>query len=253
MSEVIQDNPALMDEPPPGVRTGCEQEPEKKIERAAVPVEAGSLVARDHRELGSILNWISKGGGFPERFKTNEQRIAAYNLSHSLMGAQWQLALNNIAIIKGQMCIYGELPGTLAERTREVTEKEVYLIDSDYKRICIENMNLNSAPFAAVCKIQRKHRAKKEFTYSMEQAIAAGQYPPKKSGGDPNPDSPWNKHLKTMLMRKAMALAIKFEFPDALVGVPIAEYEHDAAPDLVDVTPPADRAAELNRKFGGAQ
>ncbi len=233
---------------PPPVDQTTEVKVEKKT-AAPVVVEAGALVPTNALELGAILTQISTGGGFPTRFDSKEKRMAAYNLAHSLMRDQWQLALNHIAIIKGQMCIYGELPGTLAERTGEVQEKEVYTLNAEYKRISVENKNLNDTPFAAVCKIQRKGRAMKEFTYSLQEAKNAGQYPPTKRDGSLNADSPWEKFFKVMLMRKAMGLAIKFEFPDALVGVPIAEYDYDEAPDLIDVTPTVDKAELLNNKF----
>ncbi len=223
----------------------------------SVALRDGSLAPKDASELSRTLANIAKGGGFPERFDTQEKRIAAYNLAQSLMGPQWQLALNHIAIIKGQMCIYGEMPGTLAERTGEVEEKEVYLLDADYQRINTTNKNLGAEPYAAVCNIKRKGRAKKEFTYTIDEAKKAGQYPPTKWSKQENKkvlneDSPWEKFKKIMLMRKAMAIGIKFEFPDALVGVPIAEYDFDEAPDIKDVTPrtdSVDKAALLNNNF----
>lgn len=225
---------------------------------APIAVKDGSLSPQDQTQMRNMLSWIARGGGFPERFDTVEKQLAAYNLAHSLMGSQWQLALNHIAIIHGQMCIYGEMPGTLAERTGEVEEKRVYLITRDYVEICTSNKNLDADIYAAVCKIKRKGRDLKEFSYTIDEAKKAGQYPPMKwvkgGGGrkEHNPDSPWEKHFKVMLMRKAMALAVKFEFPDALVGVPIAEYDFDEAPDIKDVTPresKEDRVKMLNERF----
>lgn len=243
-----------------------EKKEEKKEEKVvAKPIEVdnfgGGLVPKTHVELKVVLTQIALGDGFPERFKNPEQRMAAYNLANSLMGSQWQLALNNIAIIKGQMSIYGELPGALAQRTGEVAEKEVYLIDAEYKRICTDNKNLNAEPWAGICQIQRKGRVKKEYSYTMDDAKKAGQYPPMKGvwenrqkvGEIPNEDSPWWKFTKVMLMRKAMNLAIKMEFPEAMVGVPIAEYDFDEAPDLKDVVDSrpsfTERAKALNGRF----
>jgi len=160
------------------------------------------------------------------------------------MADDWQLALNHMAIIKGQLTIYGELPGTLAERTGEVAEKEVFLIDKDYTKICLENKNLTAEPFGAICNIQRKGRVMKQFFYTIDQARKAGQYPPKRRDGSINDDSPWHKYTHTMLLRKAMSLGVKFEFPEALVGVAIAEFEHDLAPDLREVSPAQNAVAE---------
>ncbi len=233
----------------------------------APPIELkdGSLNPSNHLELRATLSQIAAGNGFPARFDTPEKRMAAYNLAHSLMGARWQLCLNNIAEIKGQLSIYGELPGALAEQTKEVEEKEVYCIDAKFQKICIENKNLDEFPYAGVCFIQRKGRSKKEFTYTLEDAKHAGQYPPmkaewvnkQKTGNSiVNEDSPWHKWPKTMLMRKAMALGINFEFADAKVGVPVAEYDFDEAPDLKDVTPKVnrnDRVTDLNARFKSSE
>ena len=231
---------------------------DEQTKAVALAVDDGYISPTTAGQLKGFLNSIAAGGGFPKRFDTMEKRIASYNLAHSLMGKRWQLCLNNIADIKGQMTIFGELPGALAEQTKEVEEKEVYCLDKDFKKICIENQNLDANPYAGVCLIKRKHRAKKEFTYTINEAIHAGQYPATKYDKGsrqqvPNPDSPWMKFTKVMLMRKAMSLAVKFEFADALVGVPVAEYDFDSAPDLVkDVTPNYDKieqARDLNRRF----
>jgi hypothetical protein len=235
--------------------------PESKA--APLEVKRGALMPKTGTELTALLGKIAEGGGFPERFKTPAARMAAYNLSQSLMGERWQLCLNNIASIHGQMTIFGELPGALAEQTKEVEEKEVYCIDDKFEKICVEKKNLDAPPYAGVCKIKRKGRALKEFTYTLEEARKAGQYPAmktewkdnKRTGKQiENPDSPWMKFTKVMLMRKAMNLAVKFEFADAMVGVPIAEYDFDQAPDLRDVTNSAgddgeNTAAELTKTY----
>lgn len=208
----------------------------RSVQPDPIDVIEGALVPQDSSELNRTLANIAAGGGFPARFDTGQKRIAAYNLAQSLMGGKWQLALNNIANIKGQLSIYGELPGALAEQTKEVEEKEVYMIDADRKRICLLNDNLTAEPWAGVCLIQRKGRKLKEFFYTMEMAKTAGQYPAKRKDGSINLDSPWMKFTGVMLMRKAMALGIKFEFADAMVGVPVAEYDHDEMPEIRTVT-----------------
>lgn len=206
-----------------------------------MPIVEGKFTPSNANELVGLIEKIAKGGGFPSRFKNQEERIAAYNLARSLMGEKWQLALNHIAIIHGQMCIYGELPGAIAEATGQLKEKKVFLIDSEYKEICINNKNMDQAPFAGVCVIQREGRESKEFHYTIEDAKRAAQLP---AGSH----SPWTKHLKVMLLRKAMNIAVKMEFPDALLGVAIAEHEHDELPEK-DVTPHNEYNNVLKERF----
>lgn len=233
-----------------------DQKPEVKESKAIVLDEHGQLLPTDHQQLKAILKTIAEGGGLPSRFDTLPKQIAAYNLARALMADRWQLAVNNIASIHGQMTIYGELPRTLAEETKEVSEFHVYVIDKNYKRICLENENLDEAPFAGVCEVQRGQRMKNQFTYTLKEAEKAGQYPPtrwdrKTDKRVVNEDSPWLKYTKVMLMRKAQALGVKFTFPEALAGAKIAEYDFDELPDYVpvkDVTP-VDKAKLVNEKF----
>ncbi len=220
-----------------------------------------ALAPINHIEFKSVITAISEGGGFPARFKTFPAKIAAANLATSLMGRKWQLAINNIADVKGTLTIYGELPGAIAEQTGQVEAKRVFVIDEEYNEICLKNKNLHMKPVAGVCQIKRKGRPANEFTYTIKEAEAGGFYPAykaewvnnQKTGKQiENPDSPWMKHTKIMLMRKAMNLGIKFEFPDAIVGCPIAEYDYGAAPDLDgsrDITPANTVADEMNKEF----
>jgi len=211
-------------------------------------------------ELSNFLSILSRGGAFPETLDTKEKQVAVYQMARSLMGDRWQLAINHIAPVKGRLTIYGELPRAIAEQTKEVEEFRVYVIDSKYNEICLLNKNLDQPAWAGVCEVKRKGRAMKQFTYTIQEAEAAGQYPAMKYDRETkkrvlSPDSPWNKYTKVMLMRKAQALAVKFEFPDAMLGVPIAEYDHDVAPDLQEVkdVTPENKADKLNERFNGGQ
>lgn len=234
------------------------REPEK-------PVQKAELAAVDHNrllaptsagELSRFLSLLADGGAFPDSFDTQPKRVAVYQMARSLMGDRWQLALNHIATVKGRLTIYGELPRAIAEQTGEVEEFRCFVIDDQYREIGLANKNLESFPYAAVCEVKRKGRSLKQYTYTLQEAKNAGQYPAMKFDKESrqkvlSPDSPWNKFTKIMLMRKAQAMAVKFEFPDALLGCPISEYEDDIAPDLEkDVTPPS-LADTLNKRFGG--
>lgn len=220
----------------------------KPVTAVPVALDRGVIAPRDASELNRTLEMLAKGNAFPECFDSPPKRLAAYNVARALMGDQWPIALNHLAYIKGKLMMYGELPGAIAQRTGDLQSKEMYLITKDYQRICIENKNLDAEVWGAQCTIKRGD-VSNHFFYTLEEAIKAGQYPPKRRDGSPNHDSPWEKHFKVMLMRKAQAQAIKFIFPEALVGVPIAE-DYDEAPDCVDVTPSKnDIAKDLNSRF----
>lgn len=251
MSEDVQEPPQDVVLSVTSEKIAAQAIPEKVVQEAnsMVPVQAGFIMPQNQQQLSWLIGILGDGSAFPAGFDTKPKRLAAYSLGFALMGQQWHLAVNNMAFIKGKLSIWGELPGTLAERTGEVAEKNVYAINKDYKKICTENKNIDDEPYAGVCEIQRKGRVKKEFTYTIKEAEKAGQYPATRRDGSPNADSPWMKFTKVMLMRKSMALGVKFEFPEALVGVPIAEYDYDEAPDLVKDVTPRKTASELNSKF----
>jgi hypothetical protein len=208
-----------------------------------MPVSGGLVSPETQTDLKRFITALAKGGAFPKRFENFEQQLAAYNLARSLMGDKWQLAINNIASIHGQMMIYGELPRALAESTGQVEDIDTYVVDSEYNRICVKNKNLGNMPYAGVCDIKRSGRKEKQFVWTIEQAKQAGQYPAKDY-------SPWMKFTDVMLMRKAQALAIKLEFSDAVSGLPIAEYEKDVALDLHDQRDVTDgKVSDFNAKI----
>ncbi len=99
----------------------------------------------------------------------------------------------------------------------------------------MENKNLDAEVWAAVCQIKRKNRSMNEYTFTMGEAETAGLK--SKSG-------PWKQYPKIMLARRAIGHAIKFEFPDAVMGVGIAEYDHHQAPDLEPIR-------DVNTRSGG--
>lgn len=240
-----------------------EVKPDKPVDKVgAIAVHNGVMMPSNHVELTRVLARLGEGGAFPKRFDTDAKRLAAYNMAVSINPARWQIIVNGIADIEGQLCLFGELPGALAEWTGEMEQRELYVIDKDYKRINVANKNLNEFPFAGVLEIKRKGRPTNQFFYTMKEAEAAGQYPAMKAEWKdnkrtgkmiPNTKSPWMTATKVMLMRKALNMGIKFEFPDAIMSTPVAEWDHDAAPDIKDVTG-SDRnvkSDEINQTFGG--
>ncbi len=202
------------------------------------------MVPGDSKELSYYLQKIGIGGGFPAIFDTNEKKLAAYNLARALLGDRWQLALNHMAFIEGKLCIYGELPGDAVVRTGQLKNKKVWLIDKDYKEISVANKNLEVEPWGAVMEITRLGHDKNTFHFTIEDARKLGKYP------EPNKNKPWAKAIGTMLLRRVQSFGYKFTFPEAFVGVPIAEYDFDVAPDLENIRDVGPAMADkLNSKF----
>lgn len=206
-----------------------QSEPVVAAKPASILVDAKTqaLVARDNTELVRMIQIMMKGQAFPKSLDTPEKIIAAWQVAASLKVPP-AVAIQNMAVIHGSVCIWGQLPKALAEATGELEDFRLVLIDVDQKQISLENKNLNSDVWAAVCQIKRKGRTTNEYVFSMKDAAQAGL--DKKAG-------PWKDYTKVMLSRRAIAHAIKFEFPDAVMGIGIAEYDLNEAPDMRDVTP----------------
>lgn len=195
------------------------------------------LVAKDNNELVRMIRVFMKGQAFPKSLDTEEKIITAWQAAASL-NVPPNMAIPNMAIINGSLTIWGQLPKALAEATGQLTDFQLIMVDQEYNEICLANKNLHQPPWAAIVKIKRGQRSTNEYFFTVEDARTARLLD--KTG-------PWKDYRKVMLARRATAQAIKFEFPDALLGLSIAEYDMNAAPDLKDVSPRKDVAAEINK------
>lgn len=195
------------------------------------------LVAKDNSELIRIIRVMMKGMAFPKSLDTEEKILAAWNMAAALKIPP-AIAIQNMAVIHGSVCLWGQLPKALAEATGELEDYSLVLIDKEQNVISLANKNLSSEVWGAVCYIKRKNRTRNEYVFTMDDARRAKL--DSKTG-------PWKDYTKIMLSRRVVAQAVKFEFPDALMGLEISEYRYDTAPDLKDVTPSQDRDAIAER------
>lgn len=187
-----------------------------------------TLIARDNKELMRMIQIFMQGNSFPSSIDTPAKCITAWNLACSLNPDAPQRLISRMMYVNGQLGIWGEAPRALAERTGEVEDFELFVVDEKYERICLENKNLSHDPYAAVCRIKRKGRTKNEYYFTVDEAEKAGLL--SKRG-------PWQQYAKAMLCWRAQGQGLKFEFADALMGTDIIEYKYNFAPDVKDVTP----------------
>lgn len=223
---------------------------ENKAVATAEPIKAnelGAVVGRDNREIMRVISQLMKSDALPSWYKSPEQVFLCWNLAASL-GLRPQPALQNICMINDTPYLFGDLPLTLANMTRELLDCKVFVCDGEYNEIGFDNKNLNAEPFSGVCMIHRKGREKKTFTFSVEDAKNAKLWMKTSSSGKA---SPWVLYPKIMLMRRALGMALKFEFADALKGALLQGYDNnEPPPNLKDVTDTRkDPAADLNKRF----
>lgn len=195
---------------------------------APIMVDAKSqfLVARDNSELVRMIKIFMNGQSLPKSLDTEAKVITAWQAAASL-GIPPIIAIQNMAIIHGTLSMWGQLPKGLAEKTGQMEEFKLIFFDGQQREICLGNKNLHDPVWGAVTQMRRNKRAKNEYYFTEIEAQAAGLL--SKAG-------PWRDYRKTMYARRTTAHAVKFEFPDALMGISVAEYDLHEAPDLKDVT-----------------
>lgn len=118
-------------------------------------------------------------------------------------------SLQNIAVINGKPCIYGDV---LMSLTKIHPEFE------DIKEHFDEKLQ------AAVCEVKRRGQTLHIATFAIEDAKKAGLW---------NKPGPWTQYPKRMLQMRARGFALRDTFPDALQGLILAE----EAMDYKDITP----------------
>lgn len=235
MSEEVQ-------EPPPDVvLTEEKKKGDVTIVHAPISVDAKTqqLIARDNSDLVRMIKIFMKGASLPKTLDTEAKVITAWQAAASLKVPPI-VAIQNMAIIHGSLCMWGQLPKALAHATGELEDYKLILFDSAQKVINLENKNLEAPVWGAAVQMRRTRHSMNEYTFTEPEAEKAGLL--KKSG-------PWSDYRKIMYARRTTGHAVKFDFPDAVMGIGIAEYDHHAAPDLMKDVTPNDKAAELNNRF----
>jgi hypothetical protein len=229
--EVAAAEPEIGLQPPNSTNNG--QAPKQTAAVMKVDPKTQQIVLNDNAEMLRLITVFMEGKALPKTLDTPAKVISAWQMAASLRIPP-AIAIQNMAFINGTISIWGQLPKGLAEATGELSDCRVFWVDKEFNEICVKGKNLDAQVWAAVVRIKRKARSVNEYFYSVEDAKTAGLL-----GKDV-----WKSYLRIMLARRAMGHAIKFEFPDALMGLSIAEYDHNIAPDLVDVTESSEQVAD---------
>lgn len=203
--------------------------------------DSGHLVAQDAEQMWRIATMAIKSGFVPKAYQRPEQVVIAMQFAVGLGLPASVASLQEIAVINGKPSIFGDLPLKLVRESGKLEKFKEYLIDKDYKPISLENKNLDSDLYAAVCEIKRKGYEEKTFTWTMKQQQQTK-----------NNNPVWRAYPTIMLKRKARSLALKDEFADILGPISIAEYNHETIPDVREVNekPRQNEADKFESMFG---
>lgn len=217
------------------------------VKALAVNPETQQIVVRDANEQVRLIKRYMDGGAIPESFKTIEQAQVAWTWAGSLYPGKELTLLQNMAIINGKASLWGEAPKALAFEKKLIEYCQPYLYDEDYKELKPENKNCDSPFLGAACKIKRTGGVETTYHFTIEDAKKARLWEKRSANGK---ETPWITYPKVMMMRRVQGMALKFECSDLFLGMAIAEYDFNEAPDIKDVTPKTGSAAHLlNTKF----
>ncbi len=203
----------------------------------------GGLQPKNFDDLWKMASLMYRAAVAPKKAGFDSvEKVAAAMEYCSKMGLIFQASVGNLCFINDRLTVWGDLPSAIARQSGQLEKLDTLCFDKDYKEINLANKNLHEDPFVYVTTIKRKDQPEKQYHFSKKDAERAGLM--KKDI--------WIYYWPIMMRRKSIGMALKFEMADVLMGLGIAEYDFDTAPDLKDVTPQNTPSTEnyIQDKYG---
>lgn len=174
-----------------------------------------SLLSKDNLEHAlRIADLLSKTDMTPKAYKNKPNDI----LIAMELGRSWGLsplqAIQNIAVINGKPCAYGDLVLAICSSHPE------------FEDITEEPMKQGGSVNGYKCTVTRRGQTPVVQSFTIEQAKKAGLW---------DRQGPWKQYPERMLQMRARGFALRDSFADALNGVSIREEVEDH--EIKDITP----------------
>lgn len=223
-------------EPAPGVREV--EALQKARPTAEIQVREGMLVPQTLNEATRIAKGLMDSGCLPKSLNSIPKVLMAQQFLRQL-GLPDIACLPRIAVINGSYSLWGEGPKAICQA--DLDDFEEFWFDAEYNKICFDNKNLNAEVFGAYCRVNRKGIATPVVrTFTVEDAKTARLWG--KSG-------PWTEHPRRMLQYRSRSWALKDACPDRMMGLDIAEWDHNTIVDVGEAQVVADQAPKLVERF----
>jgi RecT family len=171
--------------------------------------ETFSLTPRTLDEAMKYSEMLARSTLVPKNYQGKASDILIAVQMGIELGLKPIQSLQNIAVINGKPCIYGDV---LMSLTKIHPEFE------DIREYFDEKLQ------AAICEVKRRGQTLHTTIFAIEDAKKAGLW---------NKPGPWTQYPKRMLQMRARGFALRDTFPDALQGLILAE----EAMDYKDITP----------------
>lgn len=209
--------------------SAVKQEPAKAITPAR---PSFSLTPSSLDEAMRFSQMIADSDVCPKDFKDKPGNVLVAVQMGAEVGLPPMQALQNIAVINGRPCVWGDALPALAKA---------------HPRFEYINESFDDAKMLAICKIKRKGEPEQVKTFSQQDAEHAKLW---------GKQGPWQTYPKRMLQMRARAWAIRDVFPDALRGIQVAEEimdipakemgEAEVVPEQKALPPYSEEAFEKN-------
>lgn len=189
---------------------------QETAENTPIPVNSkGVLQPRNMADLIYLAKLYHQAAVFSESFNTPQKLLIGLQMSVE-MGISPMKFLNSAYIVKNRVKLHSGMPKALVHESGRCTSYREYLIDMEYKEICIANKNLNATPYAAVCETKRDGNSEPQVTYfTVDDAKRAGL----------TEKGVWKSYLGRMLLSKARMHNLEYHFGDVLCG--LSDHDED--------------------------
>lgn len=170
-----------------------------------------TLVPTSLTEAMAFAKMIASSRLCPKDFRGHpEDVLIAVQMGMEIAGCSPMQALQNIAVINGRPCMWGDLVLAVVRNSG--------LLEWIKERDPVECEDMKEGH----CEVKRQGDPEPvERTFTMEQANNAGLV--KRSGST----GTWSTYPGRMLQMRARSLALRDVFPDALKGIRIREEQED--------------------------
>ena len=169
---------------------------------------------KDDADAMKKAAFLANSSFVPPAFKGKVNDVYIAMALGATLGLNYIQALQNIAVINGRPCIWGDLLVAIVRRHPDFESMQVFM-DKDKPKDTV-----------AVCIIKRKNQPAHKETFSEEDARRAGLWG----------RNVWAKYPKRMLQVRARAFAIRNVFADAMMGLQVREEVEDYEP-IKNITP----------------
>ena len=177
-------------------------------------VKRGGLVMRPQNitEAMNMATMLARSEMVPKSYRNRPEDVLVAMMLGSELGLNPIQALQNIAVINGRPCVWGDALPALAQNHPAWGGMEE---------------SFDDATMTATCTVWRKDGPRHSQSFGKADAEKAGLW---------GKQGPWQSYPKRMLALRARGFALRNQFADALAGL-ITREEADDMPREINITP----------------